>query len=75
MLEISDMIGSATNSELIQLGLGRWAVRSAGCQGVRAGIRPAFPYVEGSALVVGRVVARFEPHPFSELILVLPTLD
>jgi len=75
MLEIDDMIASATASALAEHGVARWSVRSAGCQGVRAGIRPAFPYVEGSELVVGRVAARVEPFPAAELVLVLPVLD
>ena len=75
MLEIGDMIASATASALLELDLARWSVRSAGCQGVRAGIRPALPYVEGSELVVGRVAARVGPFPAGELVLVLPVLD
>lgn len=74
MLEIGSMLGGATGTALAELGLARWSVHSAGCQGVRAGVRPALPYVEGSELVVGRLAARFEPHPACELILILPVL-
>lgn len=74
MLEIGNMIASAAGSSLPELGLARWSVRSAGCQGVRDGVRPAFAYVEGSELVVGRTAARFDPFPASELILILPEL-
>jgi len=75
MLEIGSMIASATSSALAELGPERWSVRSAGCQGVRAGVRPAFPYLEGSELVVGRSAARFEPFPDCDLILILPVMD
>lgn len=74
MLEIGAMLASATASALAELGVAGWSVLSAGCQGVRAGVRPALPYVEGSQLVVGRVAARFEPFPACELILALPVL-
>jgi hypothetical protein len=75
MLEIGNMLASAAGSVLTELGLARWSVRSVGCQGVRDGIRPAFPYVEGSELVVGRAAARFEPFPACEHVLILPVLD
>ena len=74
MLEIGNMLGSATSSALAELGLSGWSARSEGCQGVRADVRPAFPYVEESPLVVGRVAARFGPFPTCELILILPAL-
>jgi hypothetical protein len=46
--------------------------RSAGCQGVRADVRPALEYREGDRLLVARAKARLaEFEPF-ELILVLP---
>ena len=74
MLEIGSMVGSAMGSALKELELAGWSARTAGCQGVRADVRPAFPYAEGSDLVVGRArtqLARFAPF---ELILMLPAL-
>ena len=47
-------------------------MHSEGCQGVRADVRPAFPYEEGSELIVARVGACFDPFPPFELILMLP---
>jgi hypothetical protein len=74
LLEIGNMIGSASNTALASLGAAGFAMRSEGCQGVRPDVRPAFPYQEGAELVVGRATARFEPFPPFELILMLPPL-
>lgn len=49
-------------------------VRTGGCQGVREAVRPAFPYEEGSPLLVGRATARFGATPPFEWILALPEL-
>jgi len=47
-------------------------VRSEGCQGVRADVRPAFAYDEGSELIVGR--AHMTLHDFDPfgVVLMLP---
>jgi len=74
MLEIGNMIGGATNTALAELGLAGWSARSEGCQGVRADVRPAFPYEEGSELVVARVATTLEPFPPFELVLMLPPM-
>jgi hypothetical protein len=74
LLEIGNMIGGATNTVLAELGLAGWSARSEGCQGVRADVRPAFPYQEGSELIVARVTATLEPYPPFELLLLLPVL-
>ena len=72
MLEIGSLIASACNTALAALGAAGWTVRSEGCQGVRANVRPAFPYAEDDELVVGRVTARLAPFPPFELIVMLP---
>jgi hypothetical protein len=74
MLEIANMVGGATSTALAEQGVAGWSVRSEGCQGVRADVRPAFPYEEGSELVVGRATARFESFQPFEMILMLPAL-
>ena len=74
LLELGSMLGGAAGTALAELGLAGWSVRSSGCQGVRAGVRPAFPYAEGSELVVARLPAELEPFPPFELILLLPAL-
>jgi len=75
LLEIGNMIGGATSTALAELGLAGWTARSAGCQGVRAGVRPAFPYEEGGALVVARFQAALAPFPPFEALLILPSLE
>lgn len=74
ILEIGNMIGAAVEAALKSLHLESWSARSAGCQGVRAHVRPAFPYMEGDALVVGRARLGVEPFPAFETILMLPPL-
>ena len=74
MLELGNMIGGALNTAMEKLGLTGWSAHSEGCQGVRAGVRPAFPYQEGGELVVARVGAILAPFPAFDLILVLPPL-
>ena len=74
ILEIGNMIGGAVHAALKALHLGQWAARSAGCQGVRAHVRPAFPFREGATLLVGRARMRVGPFPRFEAILMLPPL-
>lgn len=74
MLEIGNMVGGATNTALLELGLEGWAARSEGCQGVRANVRPAFPYDSGTELVVGRTVMKLASFPPFGVILVIPAL-
>lgn len=75
MLEIGNMVAAASSTALAALGAAGWTAHSEGCQGVRADVRPAFPYEEGSELVVGRSVARIGPYPSFGMILMLPALD
>jgi hypothetical protein len=75
LLEVGNMVGNASNTALASLGAAGWSARSEGCQGVRPDVRPAFPYEEGSDLIVGRATARIEPFPPFELLLILPALD
>lgn len=74
MVEIGNLCGGAIKSALAELGLSKWSADSEGCQGVRADMRPAFPYTEGNELVVARIRGRIEPFPASELVLMLPLL-
>ncbi len=74
MIEIGNLVGGAIKSALAELGLSKWSVTSAGCQGLRADMRPAFPYNEGNELIVARVRGRLEPFPAFELVLMLPML-
>jgi len=72
MLELGHVITNALSTALAELGQAGWSARSLGCQGVRADVRPAFPYEEGAELLVGRVRARFQGAAAQELLLLLP---
>jgi len=74
LLEIGSLIGASLNTAVAELGLAGWSARSEGCQGVRAGVRPAFPYEEGSELIAGRAAGRIAGFPDFELLLLLPPL-
>ncbi len=75
LLEIGSLLGSASATALATLGAAGWSVHSEGCQGVRADVRPAFPYEEGSELVVARVGTCLDPFPPFEKILMLPPVS
>jgi len=75
LIEVGNFIGGATDAALRSLVPEGLSVRSNGCQGVRADVRPAFPYEEGSELVLARSrarVAQFDPF---EVLLMMPVLD
>lgn len=74
LLEVGNFVAGACDAVLRKT-LERCSVRPAGCQGVRADVRPALTYSEGDELVVARASGRignFEPF---EMILQLPALD
>jgi hypothetical protein len=73
MLEVGRSIGSACSAALGNCTSG-WSARSAGCQGVRADVRPALDYVEGHELVVARFSSHFDPWEPFEGLLILPPL-
>jgi chemotaxis protein CheY-P-specific phosphatase CheC len=72
LLEIGNFIASSVDEALREHCDGAVEVRSASCQGVRPGIRPAFPYEDGEALLLAKAqVSIHEFEPF-ELLLMLP---
>ena len=73
MLELGNFIGAAVD-ESLRVFAPSTSVRSDGCQGVRANVRPAFPYDEGSELMVGRAKTRLHEFPSFELIAMFPVL-
>jgi len=75
MLEIGNMIATSADEALAPLGFDGVSVRSEGCQGVRAGVRPALVYEEGSPLVVGHVELQLGDFPPSKALLILPELS
>lgn len=72
LLEIDNFVASACDAVVRDLDE-CVSIQPAGCQGVRADVRPALVYEEGGELLVARSQARvgdFEPF---ELLLMLPT--
>ena len=75
LLEVCNFVAGACDA-IVRRALPRRAtVRSEGCQGVRAGVRPAFPYAEGTELIVGRTQASVHEFPSFELVLMMPDLE
>jgi len=72
MLEVGNFVAGAADAVLRNWAPEGGAVRSEGCQGVRADVRPAFPYEEGKELIVGRAKAKLHSYPAFEMILMLP---
>lgn len=75
LMEVGNFVGGATDAALRGLGLDQIKVRSEGCQGVRANVRPAFVYTEGTDLIVGRAKLRIHTWPVFEAVLMLPVLS
>ena len=74
MLEVGNFIGGASDAVTRSWFTDNVSVRSEGCQGVRANVRPAFPRTEGEELIVGRATAQIHDFPEFEIILMLPVL-
>jgi hypothetical protein len=74
LLEVGKFLAGACDAVLRQAFSQGLAARSRGCQGVRAGVRPALVYREGDPLTVARARARVHAFEPFELILVLPSL-
>jgi hypothetical protein len=72
LLEIGNFVAGACEAALRSIGTADVKVRSEGCQGVRANVRPALNYEEGSELVVAFAKARLENGAPFDVILVLP---
>ena len=75
MLEIASFVGGATDGALRMHFPRGLSVRSHGCQGLRAGQSPAFPYNPGDELIEGRAQVRIGDFPPFELLLILPVLS
>ncbi len=72
MLEVGNFICGATEAGLRALGVKGVKVVFEGCQGVKANVRPALIYAEGSPLVVGKAEAALAEFPAGTMILVVP---
>lgn len=74
LMEVGNFIGGAFDAAVREIGVEGVRVRSEGCQGVRAGVRPAFKYEEGAPLVVARSQCRIHTWPAFEAVLMVPPL-
>lgn len=72
LLEVSAVVAASLASSLAHAGVER--VCAEGCQGVRAGVRPALAYRDGDELLVGRARCQLHLWPAFEALLVLPAL-
>lgn len=74
LLEVGKFLAGACDSVLRCVHSGDCTTRSEGCQGVRAGVRPALAYAEGDELLVARARARVHHFEAFETILMLPSV-
>lgn len=75
MMELSNLIGGGIDGVLRDSHDGEWSVRSLGCQGVKAGVRPAFPYNEGDELITAVMETQIGDFKPFKLTLMLPVLE
>jgi len=75
MLEVGNFISGACDAVLRRSHLRGASIRSEGCQGVRADVRPVLECEHGEELVVARALARIDTFPEFEMILILPDLS
>ncbi|MEZ6013557.1 MAG: hypothetical protein R3F49_00455 [Planctomycetota bacterium] len=72
MLEIGNFVGGAVDAALRALETSVSRVRFEGCQGVRAGVRPALVYREGAPLLVGRAKVTIGSYEPTEMVVIIP---
>lgn len=75
ILEVGNFVGGAVDAVLREAHGGDVRAKSAGCQGVRADVRPAFPYEEGTELTLASGTAQLHEFDAFEILLMLPDLD
>ncbi len=75
MLEVGNFVAAAGESALRAIGSRAQSVVFEGCQGVRADVRPALEYEEGSPLAVGRAQAKIAGVGPVELVVMVPRDD
>lgn len=74
MLEVGNFIAGACDA-IVRRSLPEGsAVRSEGCQGVRADVRPALEYEEGDELIVGYGSMHIDEYPDFKALLLLPRI-
>ena len=75
LLEVGKFLAGACDAVLRRALPVEIKTRSDGCQGVRAGVRPALDYNDGDPLLVARAQARIHEFEPFELILMLPSIE
>jgi hypothetical protein len=73
LLELANVVAASLERALSAF-VPEVRVTSAGCQGVREGVRPRLVYREGDELWVASIVARLEEYDGFAALLVLPSL-
>lgn len=74
LMEVGKFVADAIDAALRGVGIEQIRARSEGCQGVRANVRPAFAYREGTDLVVGLARVQVHTWPACTMILMIPAL-
>jgi hypothetical protein len=74
LLEIGNFVAGAAEASCRNLGLIDARVVSEGCQGVKAGVRPAFAYTDGQALTIGRAETQLANGKPFVMLAMLPAL-
>jgi hypothetical protein len=74
MVEIANFIGGAADAVVREHSGDEISAKSAGCQGVRANVRPALIFTEGDELIIGRARAQIHDFAAFELIAMLPPM-
>lgn len=74
VMEVGNFVGGGVDACLRSLFDGDVTARFGGCQGVRAGVRPAMPYEEGEPLLVARGEGRIGDFPAFPFLMLLPPL-
>lgn len=75
MLEVGNFVAAAGEAALRAVGSRAQSVVFEGCQGVRADVRPALQYEEGTPLSVGRAQAVIADAGPVEIIVMVPRTD
>ena len=73
LLEVGRFV-TASVDDVIRRFDSRCSVGFAGCQGVRANVRPAFPHAAGEELLAGFSHARIDAFPAFDLLAILPVV-
>jgi len=75
MIEVANFVGGATDAAMRSMARSGLSARSEGCQGVRADVRPAFEYEEGTPLVFGRIKVKLHTFDPFEMLLMTPVMS